>query len=163
MGWHSFRRFRNTWLRKQRVQEDHRLHWLAHQPREMSEVYSLLKRKTFWLGLPKPSVWATVFSLSNEVVPNVPNRTLFVVSRKTPATGILFNRMKETGRLAQLVRAPALQAGGRRFKSCTAHHFCHSLFEVSGTIPVDIFYRRKEISSSRFRAVARVRGSRYTW
>ena len=25
------------------------------------------------------------------------------------------------GRLAQLVRAPALQAGGRRFKSCTAH------------------------------------------
>ena len=27
------------------------------------------------------------------------------------------------GRLAQLVRAPALQAGGRRFESCTAHHF----------------------------------------
>src|SRR6202163_3580974 len=26
------------------------------------------------------------------------------------------------GRLAQLVRAPALQAGGRRFESCTAHH-----------------------------------------
>src|SRR5262249_38028443 len=25
------------------------------------------------------------------------------------------------GRLAQLVRAPALQAGGRRFESCTAH------------------------------------------
>ena len=29
------------------------------------------------------------------------------------------------GRLAQLVRAPALQAGGRRFESCTAHHFPH--------------------------------------
>src|SRR4029077_15615388 len=26
------------------------------------------------------------------------------------------------GRLAQLVRAPALQAGGRRFESCTAPH-----------------------------------------
>ena len=26
------------------------------------------------------------------------------------------------GRLAQLVRAPALQAGGRRFESRTAHH-----------------------------------------
>jgi hypothetical protein len=26
-----------------------------------------------------------------------------------------------SGRLAQLVRAPALQAGGRRFESCTAH------------------------------------------
>ena len=27
------------------------------------------------------------------------------------------------GWLAQLVRAPALHAGGRRFESCTAHHF----------------------------------------
>jgi len=27
------------------------------------------------------------------------------------------------GWLAQLVRAPALQAGGRRFESCTAHQF----------------------------------------
>src|SRR5919204_1157523 len=27
-----------------------------------------------------------------------------------------------SGRLAQLVRAPALQAGGRRFESFTAHH-----------------------------------------
>jgi hypothetical protein len=37
----------------------------------------------------------------------------------------LFNvskgRLKGPGRLAQLVRAPALQAGGRRFESCTAH------------------------------------------
>jgi hypothetical protein len=30
-----------------------------------------------------------------------------------------------SGRLAQLVRAPALQAGGRRFESCTAHHLIH--------------------------------------
>ena len=27
------------------------------------------------------------------------------------------------GRLAQLVRAPALQAGGHRFESCIAHHY----------------------------------------
>ena len=27
-----------------------------------------------------------------------------------------------SGRLAQLVRAPALQAGGHRFESCIAHH-----------------------------------------
>ena len=27
------------------------------------------------------------------------------------------------GRLAQLVRAPALQAGGHRFESYSAHHF----------------------------------------
>ena len=28
------------------------------------------------------------------------------------------------GRLAQLVRAPALQAGGHRFESYIAHHLC---------------------------------------
>ena len=28
----------------------------------------------------------------------------------------------KNGRLAQLVRAPALHAGGQRFKSSTAHH-----------------------------------------
>src|ERR1700675_2651556 len=31
------------------------------------------------------------------------------------------DRIRYEGRLAQLVRAPALQAGGRRFESCTAH------------------------------------------
>ena len=31
------------------------------------------------------------------------------------------NKPKKCGRLAQLVRAPALQAGGRRFEPCTAH------------------------------------------
>jgi hypothetical protein len=37
-----------------------------------------------------------------------------------PATNSRVVRAHE-GRLAQLVRAPALQAGGRRFESCTAH------------------------------------------
>jgi hypothetical protein len=32
------------------------------------------------------------------------------------------NCCEQRGRLAQLVRAPALQAGGRRFEPCTAHH-----------------------------------------
>ena len=33
------------------------------------------------------------------------------------------SRIRELrGRLAQLVRAPVLQAGGRRFEPCTAHH-----------------------------------------
>ena len=30
---------------------------------------------------------------------------------------------RKVGRLAQLVRAPALQAGGHRFESCIAHHY----------------------------------------
>src|SRR5580704_541249 len=36
-------------------------------------------------------------------------------------TRIVWPRQRYEGRLAQLVRAPALQAGGRRFESCTAH------------------------------------------
>ena len=36
----------------------------------------------------------------------------------------IFNNVTEkNGRLAQLVRAPALQAGGHRFESYSAHHF----------------------------------------
>ena len=34
------------------------------------------------------------------------------------------------GRLAQLVRAPPLQGGGRRFESCTAHHLFSYLARV---------------------------------
>ena len=34
------------------------------------------------------------------------------------------------GRLAQPVRAPALQAGGRRFEPCTAHHCFHRLTDI---------------------------------
>ena len=37
------------------------------------------------------------FSLPKEYVPSVPRKGLFVVSRKVLATGILINRMKETG------------------------------------------------------------------
>ena len=35
---------------------------------------------------------------------------------------------QEIGRLAQLVRAPALQAGGHRFESYSAHHLFLLLF-----------------------------------
>jgi Flp pilus assembly protein TadD len=41
---------------------------------------------------------------------------------------------REAGRLAQLVRAPALQAGGRRFESCTAHHPVANVFRSHSTI-----------------------------
>jgi|SRR5580698_2710875 hypothetical protein len=42
--------------------------------------------------------------------------------------------MFRDGRLAQLVRAPALQAGGRRFEPCTAHQYlqlCQSFRETA--------------------------------
>jgi hypothetical protein len=46
------------------------------------------------------------------------------------------------GRLAQLVRAPALQAGGRRFESCTAHHLFNNLQTIHERL-------RKRSSTSR--------------
>jgi integrase len=42
MGWHAFRRFRNTWLRGRRCQEDIKNFWMGHKPRTMSEQYSHL-------------------------------------------------------------------------------------------------------------------------
>src|SRR5947209_1002664 len=43
-----------------------------------------------------------------------------VLPSKMPLSASFYAR---DGRLAQLVRAPALQAGGPRFESVTAHHF----------------------------------------
>ena len=71
------------------------MHWMAHQPREMSEVYSLLKAHAA-AGLTEAERVGYGFVLPKEVVPNVPRKGLFVVSRKAAATGIMVNRMKET-------------------------------------------------------------------
>jgi integrase len=42
MGWHAFRRFRKTWLRGKRCQEDINIFWMGHKPKTMSELYSHL-------------------------------------------------------------------------------------------------------------------------
>lgn len=42
MGWHSFRRFRKTWLRGTRCLEDVSSFWMGHRPQTMSEIYSHL-------------------------------------------------------------------------------------------------------------------------
>jgi integrase len=42
MGWHSFKRFRKTWLRGRRCLEDINNFWMAHKPETMSELYSHL-------------------------------------------------------------------------------------------------------------------------
>ena len=42
MGWHAFRRFRNTWLRGKRCQDDIKNFWMGHKPKTMSELYSHL-------------------------------------------------------------------------------------------------------------------------
>ena len=56
----------------------------------------------------------------------------FVLSR-VPKSG-LESMKPSSGRLAQLVRAPALQAGGRRFESCTAHHRFQSVSAMAAGI-----------------------------
>jgi integrase len=96
MGWHSFKRFRNSWLRApaQRCQEDLKF-WLAHKPKEMGELYSALK-EDLPTRLAEAERVGYGFVLPREVVPNVPRKGLFVVTRKIPATGILINRMTET-------------------------------------------------------------------
>jgi hypothetical protein len=40
MGWHAFRRFRKTWLRGKRRQEDINNFWMGHKPKTMSGLYS---------------------------------------------------------------------------------------------------------------------------
>src|SRR5271169_5036437 len=42
MGWHSFKRFRKTWLRGARCLEDLNNFWMAHKPQNESELYSHL-------------------------------------------------------------------------------------------------------------------------
>ena len=43
MGFHTFRRFRKTWLRAERCQEDFNNFWMGLQPETMSEPYSRME------------------------------------------------------------------------------------------------------------------------
>jgi hypothetical protein len=97
LGWHSFKRFRNSWLRApaQRCQEDLRKFWLAHKPKEMGEVYSALKEDVP-ARLAEAERVGYGFVLAAEVVPNVPKKRQCRSNRKVRATGILVNRMTET-------------------------------------------------------------------
>ena len=103
MGWHSFKRFRNSWLRApaQRCQEDLRKFWLAHKPKDMGELYSALKAD-LPTGLAEAERVGYGFVLPRERVPNVPRKGLFVVIRKTPATATDQHDDGNGGRVAQL-------------------------------------------------------------
>jgi integrase len=46
MGWHAFRRFRETRLRGERCQPDINVFWMGHEPATMSELYSHLFEET---------------------------------------------------------------------------------------------------------------------
>jgi integrase len=43
VGFHAFRRFRLTWLRKNNVPKDLERYWMGHAPEEVGDLYSKLK------------------------------------------------------------------------------------------------------------------------
>jgi integrase len=43
LGFHAFRRFRLTWLRKNSVPKDLERYWMGHEPEEVGDLYSKLK------------------------------------------------------------------------------------------------------------------------
>ena len=74
MGWHSFKRFRKTWLRGNRCLEDINNFWMAHKPQSMSELYSHLHEE-LQLRLDEAERVGYGFVLPAtelSVVPNVP-------------------------------------------------------------------------------------------
>ncbi len=87
MCWHSFKRFRKTWLRGRRCLEDINTFRMAHKPQTMSELYSHLheelemrlaevERVDYGFNLPK----ATSGEFGNKglvalVAPNAPRKS----------------------------------------------------------------------------------------
>ena len=72
MGWHSFKRFRKTWLRGARCLEDINNFWMAHKPQTMSELYSHLHEE-LEMRLAEAERVGFGFELPRDVVaPNAP-------------------------------------------------------------------------------------------
>jgi integrase len=80
MGWHAFRRFRKTWLRGKRCQEDINIFWMGHKPKTMSEIYSHLFEE---VGLRLAEAEAVGFGFE---VPTSPSEK-FVVAPIAPKVG----------------------------------------------------------------------------
>ena len=73
MGWHSFKRFRKTWLRGARCLEDINNFWMAHKPKTMSELYSHLHEELqLRLEEAERVGYGFIIPKTVDVVPNVP-------------------------------------------------------------------------------------------
>jgi len=72
LGWHGFRRFRKTWLRGKRVQEDINNFWMGHTPKTMSELYSRLDEE-LELRLAEAETMGVGFELP--IAPNAPRKS----------------------------------------------------------------------------------------
>jgi integrase len=74
MGWHSFKRFRKTWLRGRRCLEDINNFWMGHMPQTMSELYSHLHEE-FEMRLAEAESVGFGFELPKvDVAPNAPRK-----------------------------------------------------------------------------------------
>jgi hypothetical protein len=73
-GWHSFKRFRKTWLRGRRCLEDINNFWMAHKPETMSELYSHLHEELDVRLAEAESVGYGFDLPKTEVAPNAPKK-----------------------------------------------------------------------------------------
>ena len=71
MGWHAFRRFRKTWLRGKRCQEDINNFWMGHKPKTMSELYSRMDEE-LEQRLHEAEIVGVGFDVPAYVAPNAP-------------------------------------------------------------------------------------------
>src|SRR5260370_1165372 len=113
MGWHSFKRFRKTWLRGARCLEDLNNFWMAHKPQTMSELYSHLheelqmpleeaERVGYGFDLPKIAVppnapkisassvpWQTRYSAPRSSAARAPSALVTCIPTLAPAARIV--------------------------------------------------------------------------
>lgn len=73
-GFHAFRRFRTTWLRKKRVPEDLLRFWIGHADRSVTDGYSKVKED---VGFRKK--WVKRVGLGFELLPSIRTENLEVV------------------------------------------------------------------------------------
>jgi len=69
MGFHAFRRFRKTWLRGKRCQEDINNFWMGHKPETMSELYSRMDEE-LELRLQEAETVGVGFSVPTYIAPS---------------------------------------------------------------------------------------------
>lgn len=77
VGFHAFRRFRLTWLRKSGAPKDLERFWMGHAPEEVGDLYSKLKEDVAFR-----QEWAGRIGLGFELVHNGPQNAAAVEAEK---------------------------------------------------------------------------------
>jgi integrase len=82
-GFHAFRRFRATWLRKNRTPEDIIRFWLGHADETVTDGYSKLREDVQYRKevADKIGLGFEISAQTPDVAPNVPSLVLAVVQQ----------------------------------------------------------------------------------